>query len=260
MALNRSAPFRELTVHESVRSFRAPSLPCLLCIIPGMRFLPWKIYTTAWVLAQHSLKLKPSPHKFFFAPLEVKPPLFAICFSHWKLKHLSLTDWFAECIICYSSCFHDTKTIWSPSCHFDFFFNFFNKVVRFHCYCFICGEDSPLTYPISSLHCRRAVWSPCLRIQTGVTNQYSCLFVRVLWQIQKLNQSTKLFLWSGCSGDCGLKRKSDHCSKRGGKKTPHTVHCNTFENISVFLKCSAKSANRSVHRKCKNTLYFNQGT
>lgn len=46
----------------------------------------------------------------------------------------------------------------------------------------------------------------------------------------------------------------------GGAKTPHTVHCNTLENISVFLKCSAKSANRSVHRKCKNTLYFNQGT
>lgn len=47
--------------------------------------------------------------------------------------------------------------------------------------------------------------------------------------------------------------------KRGGGN-PHTVHCDTFENISVFLKCSAESANRSVHRKCKNTLYFNQGT
>lgn len=173
------------------------------------------------MLAQQSLKLKPSAHRFLFAPLEVKPLIFAMCFSHWKLKHFSLTDWFAECIICYSSCFHDAKTIGSPSSHFNLFLNFFYEVVSFLCYCFICGEDSPLTCPIPSLHRRRVVSSTCLRIQIGVTNQCSCLFVRALWQIQKLNQSTKLFLWSGCSGDCGLKWKSDHCSKKaGGSENP----------------------------------------
>lgn len=185
--------------------------------------LEWDFYpgrAAASVLAQQSLKLKPSAHRFFFAPLEVKPLIFAMCFSHWKLKHFSLTDWFAECIICYSSCFHDAKTIGSPSSHFNFFLDFFYKVVSFLCYCFICGEDSPLTCPIPSLHRRRVVSSTCLRIQIGVTNQCSCLFVRALWQIQKLNQSTKLFLWSGCSGDCGLKWKSDHCSKKGGSENP----------------------------------------
>ena len=79
---NRSSPFRELIFHESVRSFQTPSLPRLLRIIPEMKFLPWKIYTAASVLAQQSLKLKHSPHKFFFASLEVKPLIFAICFPN----------------------------------------------------------------------------------------------------------------------------------------------------------------------------------
>lgn len=87
-----------------------------------------------------------------------------------------------------------------------------------------------------SLHGRRAVWRTCLRIQIGITNQHSCLFVRVLWQIQKSNQSTKLFLWSGCSGDCGLKWKSDHCSKRGGAET--LTQC-----IVTHLKTSPCSLN-----------------
>lgn len=142
-------------------------------------------------------------------PLKIKTsqPHRLVCWVHYLLQLL------------FSWCKNNRK----PFLSLWFFFNFFNKIVSFHCYCFICGEDSPLTYPIPSLHYRRAVWSMCLRIQTGVTNQYSCLFVRVQWQIQKLNQSTKLFLWSGCSGDCGLKWKSDHCSKRGGEKPSHSA-------------------------------------
>lgn len=101
--------------------------------------------------------------------------------------------------------------------------------------CYFMG-GLPLTYPMPSLHGRRAVWRTCLRIQIGITNQHSCLFVRVLWQIQKSNQSTKLFLWSGCSGDCGLKWKSD-CSKRGGAEKPLT------QCIVTHLKTSPCSLN-----------------
>lgn len=75
-----------------------------------------------------------------------------------------------------------------------------------------------------------------------VTIQHFCLFVRVQWHIQKLNQSIKLFLWSGCSGDYGLKWKSDHCLKkreRGKKKnkTPLT------QCIVTHLKTSLCSLN-----------------
>lgn len=74
----------------------------------------------------------------------------------------------------------------------------------------------------------------CLRIQIGVTSKCSCLFIRVQWQIQTLTQRTKLFLWSGYSGDCGLNWKSDHCLKkeRGEEKQ------NLTQRIVTRLKIS----------------------
>lgn len=87
-----------------------------------------------------------------------------------------------------------------------------------------------------SFPCRRAVQSMCSRIQTGVTNKYSCLFIGGQWQTQKLSQSTKLFLWSGCPGDCGLKWKSDHCLKT--KTKTHLTPC-----IVTQLKISPCSLN-----------------
>ena len=218
MALKKSTPFRELILHESVRSFQPHSLPCLLRVITGMRFLPWK--SSSISVGSAKFKAQALGPQIFLCSSGSQASSFCHVFLPLKIKTFSLTDWFAECIICYSSCFHDAKTIGSPSSHFNFFLDLFYKVVSFLCYCFICGEDSPLTCPIPSLHRRRVVSSTCLRIQIGVTNQCSCLFVRALWQIQKLNQSTKLFLWSGCSGDCGLKWKSDHCSKKGGSENP----------------------------------------
>lgn len=84
--------------------------------------------------------------------------------------------------------------------------------------------------PIPPFWCRRAVQRTCLRIQIGVRNKFSCLFIRVQGQIQKLNQSTKLFLWSGCSGEWMLRglwseMKIRSLFKKEGEKTPHLTQC-----------------------------------
>lgn len=179
-----------------------------------------------------------------------------------KIETCQSTNGFSEWFIC-CSCFHDARTIGKPSSYFnETFFSSHKKCCKFPLLPFYLGGLA--TNLSKSFPCRRAVQSTCSRIQAGVTNKYSCLFIGGQWQTQKLSQSTKLFLWSRCPGDCGLKWKSDlfffFFLKNRKQKTPHTVHCYTVENISVLLKYSAWSTNRSVHRKCKNTLYFNQGT
>lgn len=138
--------FRELIFHVISSSLLSqtplPSTP--LRIIPEMKFLPWKILHSSISVGSAKFKAQALTPTNFSLLLWKSSLLFLPFALPLKIKHCSPYSWFAECIICYSSCFHDAETIGSPSLSlcFNFFLNFFNKVVSFHCYCVICGEDS----------------------------------------------------------------------------------------------------------------------
>lgn len=86
--------------------------------------------------------------------------------------------------------------------------------------------------------------STCLRIPIGAANEDSHLFIWVQWQISKVKPKHKIFLWRRCSGDRGLKWKSDHCLKRRkGIKKKHTHTQNLTQRIVTHLKISPCSLN-----------------
>lgn len=152
------------------------SFPCLFHVIPGRRFMPWKISRQHPCLPSKVSRSSPPPTN---SPLLLwKQELlftFTPCASHRKLKHVNLQMVFSELFIC-RSCFHDARTIGKPSPYFkETFFSSHKKCCKFPLLPFYLGGLA--TNLSKSFPCRRAVQSTCSRIQTRVTNKYSCLFI-----------------------------------------------------------------------------------